>query len=56
MAILPSLPKGIVWFPEHFATLKDLMTVVVDSKTDVPYFKSGLVSIKKVPLFDLKVI
>ncbi|MBI3358307.1 MAG: molybdopterin-dependent oxidoreductase, partial [Nitrospirae bacterium] len=56
ITILPSLTKGIVWFPEHFATLKDLMNVQVDPKTDVPYFKSGHVSIQKVPLFDLSVV
>ena len=54
--IMPSLPKGTVWFPEHFTDLKDLMQVTVDSITHVPYFKSGEVSLKKVPLFDLTVI
>ena len=56
ITITPSLTKGMVWFPEHFTTLKDLLKVQVDLKTDVPYFKSGPVSIKKVPLFDLSVV
>jgi formate dehydrogenase alpha subunit len=54
--IMPSLPKGTVWFPEHFTDLKDLMRVTVDPMTHVPYFKSGIVSVKKVPLFDLTVV
>ncbi len=56
ITILPSLTKGIVWFPEHFTDLRDLMQIDIDSKTSVPYFKSGPVSIKKVPLFDLSVV
>ncbi len=56
ITILPSLLKGIVWFPEHFTDLRDLMQVEVDTKTSVPYFKSGPVTLKKVPLFDLSVV
>jgi formate dehydrogenase alpha subunit len=54
--IMPSLPKGTVWYPEHFTGLKDLMRVTIDPMTQVPYFKSGYVSVKKVPLFDLTVV
>ncbi len=54
--VMPSLPKGMVWFPEHFTALRDLMEVTIDPVTRVPYFKSGPVSLKKVPLFDLAVV
>ena len=54
--ISPSLPRGLVWFPEHFTTLKDFMNVEIDPVTHVPSFKSGPVSLKKVPLFDLTVV
>jgi len=54
--IMPSLPKGMVWFPEHFRTLTDLMDVRIDPTTHVPYFKSAIVTIKKIPLFDLTVV
>jgi formate dehydrogenase alpha subunit len=54
--VMPSLPKRVVWFPEHFTNLNDLMDVEVDPVTHVPYFKSGEVLLKKVPLFDLSVV
>jgi formate dehydrogenase alpha subunit len=54
--VATDLPKGVVWFPEHFGGLKDLMEVEVDLETKVPCFKSGAVSVKKVPLFDLMVV
>jgi len=54
--IAASLPKGMLWFPEHFSTLKDLMPVQIDPSTHVPYFKSGPVTIRKAPQLDLTVV
>ncbi len=44
-----SMRPGLCFFPEHFNTppVKDLMPLEVDSKTGVPYFKLGTVSLEK---------
>jgi formate dehydrogenase alpha subunit len=49
--VMADLPAGLLQFPEHFnqPPLKDLLPVEIDPTTHVPYFKSGLVAIEKVP-------
>ena len=44
-----SMRPGVCFFPEHFNTppVKDLMPLEVDSKTGVPYFKLGTVTLEK---------
>jgi formate dehydrogenase alpha subunit len=45
-----TLPDGLLRFPEHFADpdVRDLLPVTVDPITQVPYFKSGAVTLSKV--------
>ncbi len=53
-----TLPDGLVRFPEHFADpeVRDLLPATVDPITQVPYFKSGAVTLSKVEQDGLAVL
>ncbi len=46
-----SVPRGLVFFPEHFnePPVKDLVAVTVHPKTRVPVFRLGPVSVERMP-------
>ncbi|MFQ5781094.1 MAG: molybdopterin oxidoreductase family protein, partial [Nitrospiria bacterium] len=56
--VVPSLPMGLVQFPEHFnqPPVKDLLAGEVDTVSHVPYFKKGPVALEKIIDFNLEVI
>jgi formate dehydrogenase alpha subunit len=56
--VTPSLPKGMVQFPEHFnrPAVKDLLACEISPITHVPSFKKGAVALEKGVRFKLAMI
>ena len=47
--LLDRVPRGVAFFPEHFdQDIRNLLTVSVDSQTNVPYYKCTEVTVEKV--------